>query len=390
MMPTARPFVGDEEAVAVSAVLASGWLGTGPKTSEFESALQAAIGCTHAVAVSSGTAALQLALQAFDLGVDAEVLVPSLTFCSSVQAILAAGATPVFTEVDPATLCLDVADARRRVSPRTRAIMPVHYGGQPCAMDEVLLLAHDHELVVVEDAAHAFGSQYHGQAIGTIGHATCFSFDPIKTITCGEGGAITTNDESIATRLRSMRLLGMSSDGYSRYKRSSAVYQVEGPGYRYHMSDICASIGLAQLDKYPNIASRRRYIAHQYREQLAGLSSIACLQHDLEEAVPFNFVIRILNGRRDDLLAYLQERGIGAGVHYPPNHLQPYFAPYHSPLPCTEAAFTEILTIPLFPSLDDADVCAVTAHIRNWCNSSASRSQPTSTTSRRATPSHLA
>jgi len=356
MMPTARPFIGEEETAAVAVVLSSHWLGSGPKTQQFETAIREMIGCEHVVAVSSGTAALHLALAGFGIGPGAEVIVPSQTFCASVQAILATGATPVFAEVDPATLCLDVEDVRARITLRTQAVMPVHYGGQPCAMDALMALATNYDLLVIEDAAHAFGSTYQGQPIGTIGHATCFSFDPIKTITCGEGGAVTLHDGDVAERIRRMRLLGMSTDGYARYKHRGGGYEVDCLGYRYHMSDINAAIGLAQLSKFAAIKRRRREIWQRYHTALATTPGIFVLHHDLAEVVPFHFVIRVLDGRRDELLAYMREQEIGVGIHYPPNHMQPFFQQPDVTLPTTEALYRQILTLPLYPAMTNADV----------------------------------
>jgi len=359
MMPTARPYVGDEEIEAAAEVLRSGWLGFGPKARAFEAEVAGLVGAEHVVGVSSGTAALHLAVEALGIGPGDEVLMPSLTFCACPQAVLASGATPVFAEVDPATVCLDVDDAADRLTPRTRAIMPVHYGGQPCELDRVLALAKDNGIAVIEDAAHAFGSSYRGSPIGSLGDATCFSFDPIKTITCGEGGAVAVADEEVARRLRSLRGLGIEAEGYTRFQeRRFHGQQVVGRGFRYHLSDLNAAIGLVQLRRLDFLRERRRGIWARYADALRDLDGIALLAVDLAEAAPFHFVVRVLDGARDGVLERLREDGIGAGVHYPPNHLQPAFAELArgKPLPVTDLVGDEILTLPLFPALADEDV----------------------------------
>lgn len=356
MIPSAYPFLGQEEIDAVTEVLTSGWLGTGPKTQQFEKALVDMIGCKHAIAVNSGTAALHLALAGFSIGHGDEVIVPSMTFCASVQAIVATGATPIFAEVEPATLCLSLTDVRRRISQKSRAIMPVHYGGQTCDLDELMKIADEFSLTIIEDAAHAFGSTFRGQQVGTIGHATCFSFDPIKTITCGEGGAITLQDDLVAKRIRSMRMLGMSLDGYQRYKRKGGSYEVLDEGYRYHMSDINAAIGLQQLKKFSTISVRRREIWRRYCDAFTDVNEIFVLDHDMQQVVPFHFVVRVLGGLRDALTAYLRDREIGVGIHYPPNHLQPFFYQESVRLPVTEEIFEQIMTLPLYPSMPDETI----------------------------------
>jgi dTDP-4-amino-4,6-dideoxygalactose transaminase len=313
--------------------------------------------CNYLVAVSSGTAALHLALLSLGIKDGSEVLVPSMTFCASIQAIIAARAIPVFVDIDPETLCCDVDDLARRITPGTRAIMPVHYGGQSCDMDTILDVAQRHGLLVVEDAAHAFGSCYKGRAIGTIGHATSFSFDPIKNITCGDGGAVALQDQQAAEKIINMRLLGI--DASTRPIDGSNRYQVTDIGYRYHMSDLHAAIGLQQLQKFPAIAARRREIWRCYAELLQSCVDVQLLHYNLTDSVPFNFVLRILNNKRDGLLAYLRERGIEAAIHYPPNHLQPFFQRYATPLPQTELVYQQILTLPLYPALSNDEVAFV-------------------------------
>jgi len=365
MIPVQRPFLGDEELAAVGKVFDSAWLGMGSTTKEFEDRIRTLVGARHVIAVNTGTSALHLALDAIGLEPGAEVIVPSLTFAASVQAILACGGRPVFCDVCADTLNMDVADAARRVTPRTRAIMPVHYGGLACDMDAVMALAREHHLMVVEDAAHAFGSTYKGRAIGTIGDVTCFSFDPIKNITCGEGGAVVTDNDDIARRALPKRILGIDNDTWSRYRNERTwFYEVVTPGYRYHLSNINAAIGLAQLDRMEAFRSFKRDVVRRYDEAFGGIGGIALVQRNLDETFPFFYVVRILNGRRDALMTQLKGNGIGTGVHYIPNHLQPLFAKYSTALPVTERMYEEIISLPLYVGMSGADLDAVIAGVR--------------------------
>lgn len=357
MIPVQRPYLGQEELEAVHRVFDSRWLGMGSTTRDFEDRLREFLGVKHVVAVNTGTSALHLALDALGLAPGDEVIVPSLTFVASVQAILCVGAIPVFCEVRPDTLNLDPADVRRRITPRTRAVMPVHYGGLACEMDEILSLAHEHRLRIVEDAAHAFGSSYRGRRIGTLGDVTCFSFDPIKNITCGEGGAISTNDDDVAGRLVPKRILGIDNDTWSRYRNErNWFYGVTTKGYRYHLSNVNAAIGIEQLKRIEEFRAQKRAVVDQYDRVFRGLAGIVLLERQLDETFPFFYIVRVLDGRRDRLMTYLKDHGVGTGVHYIPNHLQPLFAPYRTPLPVTEQLFEEIVTLPLYFEMSDSDV----------------------------------
>ena len=216
--------MGAEELAAVGEVFRTGWLGLGDKTSEFEKTIENYIGCRHAVAVNSGTSALHIAIDGFGIKEGDEVIVPSLTFAGTIQAIISTGATPVFCESRESDLLIDLEDVKRKITPRTKAVIPVHYCGAACDMDALLLLAQEHNFWVVEDAAHAFGSTYKGRRIGSFGHATCFSFDPIKNITCGEGGAVLVQEDKIAERLRSKRILGIDKSAWQRYENTGSWF----------------------------------------------------------------------------------------------------------------------------------------------------------------------
>lgn len=356
-LSVSRPVVGGDELRAVAQVFESAWLGQGSKVLEFEKALSEMFAHRNVIAVSSGTAALHLVLNALGLKDGDEVIVPSLTFCATIQAITAVGATPIFCEIDPYTLNIDISDAASRITSRTQVILPVHYCGNACDMEALLQLATDKRLRVVEDAAHAFGSSFHGQLIGSFGYITCFSFDPIKNITCGEGGAIVLSDDDLADLIRRKRTVGISQD---RWQRSNVDrpwwYQVDVQGYRYHMNNISASIGLVQLGQLPKFCSRKRELVHRYNERFSNLTDVQVLRWQLEDCCPFYYILRIKNGQRNQLISLLAAHGIDTGVHYIPNHLQPYFRKSSVVLPVTEQIFDEIITLPLHLAMTDMDV----------------------------------
>ena len=357
MIPVSRPSTGAEELEAVEKVLQTGWLGLGEKTFEFEQAVKNYIGCQHVIAVNSGTSALHLALEALGVGPGDEVIVPSLTFVGSVQAVLATGATPVFCESRETDLLIDINDVERKTTRRTKAIMPVHYCGNPCDMDHLLALAGENHSWIIEDAAHAFGSTYKGRKIGSFGHATCFSFDPIKNVTCGEGGAVLVQDESITEVLRRKRVLGIDKEAWHRHQNARPwFYEVTSRGFRYHMPNFCAAIGLVQLKKVDEFIRRRREICRLYDAAFSSLKVIRPLTINYDEAAPHIYIVRVLNGHRDAFMDFLKERGIGTGVHYIANHLQPAFKAYvKEPLPLASQLSEQIVTLPLYYDMSDSD-----------------------------------
>ncbi len=355
MIQISKPSIGQLELARVQEVFESAWLGQGSVVQAFEECIRERIRAPQVVAVNTGTSALHLALDALGIGEGDEVIVPSLTFCASVQAITALRAKPVFCEISPDTLHLDLADVAARITSRTRVIMPVHYCGNACDMDALIELCRGRGLRLVEDAAHAFGSSWRGRKLGSFGDVTCFSFDPIKNITCGEGGAVCTGDEKLADLVRRKRVLGISRDGWNRRLSTRGDYEVATQGYRCHMSNINAAIGLAQMGRYDEFLRRKREIVSFYNQRLAGVRGIALLQWNLEEAFPFAYMIRVPGGRREALMDVLKERGVASGVHYPPNHLQPLFRG-STHLPVTEQVGQEILSLPLYCDMTDADV----------------------------------
>ncbi|MCL4553150.1 MAG: DegT/DnrJ/EryC1/StrS family aminotransferase, partial [Candidatus Marsarchaeota archaeon] len=336
-------------------VFTTRWLGLGSMVKRFEDELSNYLGSKYVIAVNTGTSALHIALSSFGVGPGDEVITPSLTFAACPQTIMACGAKPVFCDVDADTLNVAVEDMEQRITPKTRAIMPVHYGGQPCRMDELLDIARRRKILVIEDAAHAFGSTYKGRKIGSIGDATCFSFDPVKNITCGEGGAVATDNDDLAQEIYKKRILGIDKDTWSRYNDTrSWFYEVTTEGFRYHLSNINAAIGLVQLGKLAGFVEKKRNIAREYDAAFKGVAGIHVLSNDYESTAPFFYVMRVRD--RAGLMSFLKLRGIDTGVHYIPNHLQPLFRDSHVPLPVTEKVWEEIITLPLYVEMTTSDV----------------------------------
>lgn len=365
-MPIARPTIGDEELEGIKKVFATHWLGMGSFVYEFEKAIQSYIGVKYAIAVNTGTTAIHLALASLGIGKGDEVIVPSLTFAGTIQPIINLGARPIFCEVEPDTLNLDLSDAEKRITRKTRAIIIVHYGGTACDMDRVLKIGKKHNIKVVEDAAHAFGSSYKKRKIGSFDSLACFSFDPIKNLTCGEGGCVTTNSARLAETLRRKRLLGISKDTWMRYKnKRSWFYEVVTEGYRYHMSNINAAIGLAQFKKLDGIIERKRDIVEKYDDLLKDVKGVILLKREYQNLSPFNYTIR-LKSRRDRFIKYMEERGMSVGIQYIPNHIQPFFKKFAKRLPVTEKIWKEIASLPLYYDMTDADIERVVSSTRDF------------------------
>jgi dTDP-4-amino-4,6-dideoxygalactose transaminase len=376
MIKVSQGCLGEEELAAVGKAFEYGYFGMGSRVAAFEDALKEYLQAPDVVVVNSGTSALHLALDSLGIGDGDEVIAPSLTFVACFQAIALTGATPVPCDVHSETLLIDVDDAERRITSRTRAIVPIHYAGSPCDIDALSRLAQRHELHVVEDAAHAFGSTYRGHRIGGLGELACFSFDSIKTITCTEGGAIACHDRDVAEIIRRKRVLGVDRKGQVGTAASRGPgwrYEVATQGYRYHMSDVNAAIGLVQLGKADGFVARRRQIARRYDAELAGLDGIRPLAVDYDESAPHIYVIRVGGGLRDNLMSYLDQDEIETAVSYIPNHMQPFFRRNGLALPETERAFDEILTLPLHCALSDEDVDSVIRSVRRFVKDSGRR-----------------
>jgi perosamine synthetase len=373
-IPFYRPDIGAEEIAAVLETLRSGWLTVGPRTQQFERDFAEAIGCTHAVAVSSCTAALHLALNALDLKPGDEVITSTLTFTATGASILHAGARPVLADCTPDTLNLDPNDVVRKVTSHTRAIVPVHYAGHPAPMDEVLEIARQHRLTVVEDAAHALPASYRGRRIGTIGDLTAFSFYATKNLTTGEGGMLTTADEALAERLQTRRLHGMSRNAWRRYSTSGTWrYDVSYPGFKYNMTDMAAAMGLVQLRRLPALHRRRHQIAALYTELLADVPQLQLpvSRPEVEHAWHL-YVVRMrpeqLRIHRDEVIEELKAAGVATSVHFIPLHLHSYYSEGFGyrpeDFPIASAAADTILSLPLFTLMCDDEVRYVAATLR--------------------------
>jgi perosamine synthetase len=372
VIPLFRPSVGDEEASAVRDTLASGWVGLGPRTAEFEERFAAHLGARHCVALNSGTAALHLSLVVLALPPDAEVIVPALTFVATAHAVLLAGARVVLADVDDDTLTLDPRDVERRLSPRTRVLLPVHYGGHPCAMDELTALAAHAGATVVEDAAHAAGARWRGRAVGTLSPLTAFSFHGVKNMTTGEGGCVTTSSDAVAARLRRLRWMGIDRDTWQRTSGPAhdSSYEVAELGFKYHMHDIAAAIGLVQLAKLERLNDRRRALARRYDEALGTLPWVTLpRERPGAHSARHNYAIRV--ERRDALMAWLRDRGVASAVHYMPLHLHPFYRHLGAAQPVAERAWRRLLLLPLFPDLSDAEQDRVVDAVRAFGRSHA-------------------
>ena len=359
--------MGQEELDAVKRVLESGWWGLGPTTKEFEEKFAQYIGVNHAVGLNSGTAALQLALKL--AGVQGgEVITTSLTFISTNHAILYNNAQPVFADIEPDTLNIDVNDIEQLITDKTRAILLVHFGGHCCDMDPVMALAEKHGLKVIEDCAHACGASYKGKKAGSIGHFGCYSFHAVKNLACGEGGMITTNSEAEAKRLRSLRWLGIDQGTWDRAderKRYSWNYNVKELGFKAHLNDIPATLGLCQLAKLDKLNGRRREVAGMYTEALSKLDWIEVpVEKDYTHSSYHNYVIKLDN--RDNFIDYMGQKGISIGMHYYPNHLYDMYKPYYRQLPVAEEIWKRIATLPLFPDLTDDEVNYILDSIKTF------------------------
>jgi len=358
--------ISKEEKSAVMSVLDRGYLGMGTEVRDFENELTSFFG-RPAICIVNGTAALHLALQGIGIGSGDEVLVQSLTYVASFQAITAAGGTPIACDFDPNTGCIDLLDARKRVSEKTKAIMPVHYAGGVGNLDELYSFAEEYNLRVIEDAAHAFGTEYKGSKVGSFGDIACFSFDGIKNITSGEGGCVVSDDPEVLERIKNARQLGVEQDSERRFAGlRSWNPNVLDQGWRYHMSDIMAAIGRVQLKNFGYHKSNRQSLAKEYSAILAKEPLITLFSHDYDNVVPHIFVV-ILDSSvdRSKLMGVLSKSGIPTGIHYKPNHLHSFFRRKGiQALPITEEYSSRLLTLPLHPELTRDDVKYITTELR--------------------------
>ncbi len=368
-LPLNRPSIGDAEIDALTACLRSGWITTGPLCKTFEEKFRELTGARYAVSLSSGTAGMHLLLTALGIKEGDEVITPSLTFASTVNMIALAGARPAFVDIDYDTLLMDASLIEAAITPRTKAIIPVHFGGAPADMNKINEFAARHNIPVLEDAAHAVGTCYRGIHAGGFGHPAIFSFHPIKNITTAEGGLITHNDEALEQKLRLLRFHGIERDAWKRYgKGGNPDYDIETPGWKYNMTDMQAALGIAQLGRLPDFNKRRARIVALYEEALTGISGMDLTADPDYPHVHAHhlFVVKIIAMERELFMEGLSAYNIGYGLHFPPCHLFNYIKKRYGrvELKQTERAAREIISLPLFPDMTDDDVGYVCEAVR--------------------------
>lgn len=371
-IPYGRQTIDEDDIAAVVAVLRSDWLTTGPTIGAFEQSLGAVTGAPQVVAVSNGTAALHAAMYALEIAPGDEVIVPAMTFAASANAAVYQGATPIFADVDPETLLVDPESVRTHISPRTRAIVAVDYAGQPCDYAALRSIADPAGLAIIADACHAIGGSYAGSPVGSVADLSTFSFHPVKHVTTGEGGAITTHNPVWAEKMRHFRNHGITSDHRQRAERGSWFYEMVDLGYNYRMTDFQAALGISQLGKLAAWIERRQAIARRYDEAFAALPLLSPLtvRPNLSHAYHL-YVVRLATARlkadRSTIFSALREEGVGVQVHYIPVHLHPFYRQrfgYGPGLcPVAEAAYEQIISLPMFPAMSDEQVETVIAAV---------------------------
>jgi perosamine synthetase len=373
-IPYGRQNIDEDDILAVVEVLRSDYLTTGPKVDEFERVVSDYVSTEYAVAVNSGTAALHSAMFAVGIGPGDEVIVPSMTFAATANCVVYQGATPVFADVHPGTLLMDSPQIESRVSSRTKAIISVDFAGQACDYDGLRKTAKDHNLVFVADGCHALGGEYKGKKIGCLSEITAFSFHPVKHITTGEGGMITTDNSVFAERARNFRNHGITADHHQRRKNGSWFYEMEELGYNYRITDFQCALGMSQLKKLPEWVKRRQDIAWQYNDAFSDFELVKPLLTHFDRSHAYHlYVVRIgfdrLSIDRSTLFALLREKGICVNVHYIPVHLHPFYKKKfgNKPgfCPVAEAAYEEIVSLPIFPGMKDDEVLFVVDNITN-------------------------
>lgn len=373
-LPPFRHMIGREEIDEVVETLKSDWLTTGPRTHKFEEMFKEYIGCEHALAVSSCTAAMHLALVADNIGKGDEVLTSPFTFAATANVIIHQNAKPIFVDIDERTYNIDPAKIEEKITDKSKAIMPVHYAGHPCEMDEILRIAKKHGMIVIEDAAHALGAIYKKRKVGTIGDVTCFSFYATKNLTTGEGGMITTDDNELAEKTEILRLHGMSKDAWKRYSsKGSWYYEILCPGYKYNMTDLQSAMGIHQLEKLPKMQKRRDEITRRYNEAFSDMPEIVtptarkCVKHAWHlYSVQINS--NTLKIDRAKFVEALRAENVGTSVHFIPLHLHPYYRDRYKfkrgDFPNAEHVYDREVSLPVYPRMTDRDVEDVIAAVK--------------------------
>jgi dTDP-4-amino-4,6-dideoxygalactose transaminase len=373
-LPYALPLWGQEELDGVADAIKSNWWSKGPKTMEFERAFAEYIGAKHAVAVNSCTAALHTALVAKGIGPGDEVITSPMTFCSSANVIVHCGAAPVFVDVLEENGLIDPEKIEAAVTGRTKAIIPVHYAGEPCDLDRIRAVAQKHDLFLLEDAAHALYAQHRGELIGSGGSTAAFSFYATKNISTGEGGMLTTDDGGLADRARMLTSHGMSRNAWNRYAKGGTwKYSVEFAGFKYNMTDLQASLGLVQLGRLEQMQKLREKYSDIYNEELAGVTGVSTpVRTKIGRSSIHLYIIRVDNEKlkigRDEFIEELGAMNIGTSVHFIPVHLQPFyqraFGTKNGDFPVAEGIYKKIISLPLYPSMSEKDVQYVAGAVR--------------------------
>ena len=372
-VPVFKPLIEEDELSAARRALEGGWLGMGSFVGEFENALHEYIGAgsRRVVAVSTGHAALHLALLLAGVGPGDEVLTPAFNNIADFQAILATGAQPVFCDIDDRSLCLDLEDAASLIGPRTKAMIVMDYGCHVCDHTQIASLADSVPMRIVHDAAHSFGSTYHGSMVGSFSDICMFSFDPVKTITCIDGGALVVQTEDELQRLHAMRLIGMTQPSSVMYQNRRAwTYDVGDRGFRYHLANLHAAVGLVQLGKMDQIITSRREACCRYNANLSDVIGLRLPDADFDSVAPFLYYVRVLGGHRDDFREHLAKHGIDTGIHWQPGHWLSLFRDCRrSALPVTDAVGQQIVSLPLHSNMPMSLVDRICDVVRSYFRS---------------------
>lgn len=368
MLPFGVPNFGEEEIAEVVDTLRSGWVSTGPKTKKFEGEFAAYVGAKYAVALNSCTAGLHLSLVVSAIGPGDEVILPTMTFGATANVVEHVGARPVFVDIDPVTLCIDPKQIEKAITPKTKAVIPVHYGGMPSAMDEIRAIADAHHLIVIEDAAHAIGTKYKGRMVGSMSPLTNFSFYANKNLSTAEGGMVTTNDAALEEKLRIYHLHGLNRDAWKRYHtKSFTMSEVVVPGYKYNMTDIQASLGIHQLRKQEQFIARREELASFYDEafsELDGVVRTVPRPHDGQSRHVLHLYVLLLNlskldADRNQLITEMLAENIGVSMHFWPLHMHPFYREkYHyrpEDMPVAQSVGESEISLPLVPQMTEHD-----------------------------------
>lgn len=382
MIPYGRQNISEEDIQAVVDTLRSDYITTGPKVDEFEKAIANFANVEFAIAVSNGTAALHCAMYAINIRPDDEVIVPSMTFAASANCIVYCGGTPVFADVLPDSLLIDPSDVVKKITPKTRAVIAVDYAGQPCDYDALKEICNRYSLVLVTDACHSIGSEYKGRKTGSIADMTCLSFHPVKHITTGEGGMILTDNITYSQRMRCFRNHGITTDFRQREAKGAWFYEMTDLGYNYRITDFQCALGISQLKKLPEWIKRRQYIAAVYDQAFAGNSKglkglplITPLRTSQDVSNAYHLYVVKFDEKvnRDKIFSELRKNGIGVNLHYIPVHFHPYyknnFMTNPGLCPVAEKAYKQIISLPMFPAMTDADVSKVIKEVLMCSNS---------------------